>query len=295
MLVFSGSSNKLLAQRVAAKLKTRLGKVELSRFANDEARVWVKEARVGKRAILVQSMSAPTDEHLIEFCLLGDALVRRGVKKIIAVIPWLGYTKQDKVFRPGEPLSVAVIAKIIELLPLQKVITFDLHKPHTRRFFKTPIANLSARELLEEYFRKRVSKNTIVVAPDVGSVKSNTSFAKKLKLPLVKIDKKRSLANGKVRVGGVSDEVKGKRVLIKDDMIATGSTLIEAVKFLKAKGASQIEVAATHHLYVPGAQAKLDRSPIARVVVTDTVEPRVKSKKLVVLSVAEVIAREIRV
>ena len=136
MLVFSGSSNQTLAKKLAKELGTRLGKMELSRFSNDEVRVWVNERNPGKKAVLVQSLSEPTDRNLVEFCLIADALRRLGVKRIIAVIPWLGYSKQDKVFRPGEPLSVKVIAKMPQVVPLDKVITFDLHNLAIPGFLK---------------------------------------------------------------------------------------------------------------------------------------------------------------
>ena len=126
MMVCSGSSNVALARKLAKKLDVKFGEVELGRFANDEVRVWVKEKRVGKEAVVVQSLSQPTDHHLVEFCLLCDALRRKGVRDIMAVMPWLGYSKQDKVFRPGEPLSVKVIAKMIQSVPLERIITFDL-------------------------------------------------------------------------------------------------------------------------------------------------------------------------
>ena len=293
-LVFSGSSNKKLAQSLARKLKTRLGRIELSRFANDEARVWVKEKRVGKRAIVVQSLSAPTDHHLVEFGLMCDALRRVGVKSITAVIPWLGYSKQDKVFRPGEPLSVKVVASMLQVVPLEWVITFDLHNLAILGFFEVPVTNLSARSLLVEHFRRRVKSNTVVVAPDAGAVKTSTSFAQELEVPVVYLDKTRNLKTGKVEINGISRDVKGARVVIIDDMVVTGGTLLETVKYLRKEGVSSIEVAATHHLYVPDTQEKIDKSAIDRLVVTDTVEPKVTSGKLRVLSVAELLAEEIK-
>ncbi|MCX6817132.1 MAG: ribose-phosphate pyrophosphokinase [Candidatus Beckwithbacteria bacterium] len=294
MLVFSGTSNKLLAARLAKALKTRLGKIELSKFPNDEIRVWVTEKNVGKRAVVVQSLSHRTDNHLMQFCLICDALKRKGVNKIIAVIPWMGYSKQDKAFRPGEPLSAQVVAKMLEVTQLTKIITYDLHKPEIARFFKTKVINLSGRRVFREYFKNKVDQNTVVVAPDEGARNSSKRFAYDLKAHVAYIKKKRDLNTGKVTVRGISRSVAGKKILIKDDMIATGSTLIEAAKFLKTQNVASIAVAATHHLYLPGVQEKLDQSGITNLVVTDTVEPKARSKKLTVVSVAEMIAKEIR-
>jgi ribose-phosphate pyrophosphokinase len=294
MLVFSGSSNQTLAKKLAKALKTRLGKVELARFSNDEARVWVNEASPGKKAVLVQSLSIPTDQHLVEFCLLADALNRLGVKKIIAVIPWLGYSKQDKVFRDGEPLSVKVIAKMLQVAPLDKVITFDLHNLAIPGFFEVPVVNLSGRKVFREQMAGKITGQTVIAAVDAGSVKSSERFSDDLGgAPVIYMNKIRDLATGKVVYKSMSEPVAGKTVLIKDDLIATGGTLVEAAKFLTKNGAAAINVCATHHLYVPGAQEKLDASSINQIMVTDTIEPRSNSGKLKLVSVAKMIAEEI--
>lgn len=288
MLVFSGSSNQPLANKIARSLKTRLGKIELSRFPNDEARVYIKENNPGSRAVLVQSLSHPTDRHLLELMLIGDALVRLGVKKIILVIPWFGYSKQDKVFRPGEPLSSQVVAKILQLLPLEKVITYDLHNPRIIKFFKCPVMNMSGRRLFNNFFKKRVDSRTMIVAPDKGSQNSIKRFAQDLGgLAVALIDKERSLVTGKITLKGIDQPVKGMKVLMKDDLIATGNTLVEAAKLLHQQGAKSIEICATHHLFVNGAQKKIDQSPIDKLWITDTVKLKSRSGKLAVLSVAD--------
>jgi len=292
MLIFSGSSNKNIAKKLAKELKIRLGKIELSRFANDEARVWIKEKKVGRKAVVVQSLSQPTDHHLIEFCLICDALKRKGVKEIIGVIPWLGYSKQDKVFREGESLSVKVIAKMLQVAGLEKIVTFDLHNLAILGFFDIPLINLSANQLFIEHFKSKVDENTIVVAPDAGAVKSSSSFAQKLGVDVTYIDKKRDLNSGKVMIKGVSGKVKGKNVLIVDDMLATGETLIETAKFLKKEKVQSIKVAVTHHLYVDGVQEKIDKSKIDELMVTDTVKQKDKSNKLKIISVVGMLAKE---
>lgn len=266
----------------------------MSRFSNDEARVFINEPHPGASAVLVQSLSIPTDQHLVEFCLIADALTRLGVKKIIAVIPWLGYSKQDKVFRQGEPLSVKVIAKMLQTAPLDKIITFDLHNLAIPGFFEVPVINLSGRKIFREIMAKRITKETVIAAVDAGSVKSSERFSDDLGgVPLVYMNKIRDLVTGKVVFKSISEPVAGKNVLIKDDLISSGSTLAEAAKFLKVNGAVKINVCATHHLYVPGAQERLDKSAINQIMITDTVEPKSRSKKLKVVSVAKMIAAEI--
>jgi len=311
MKVFSGSSNPRLARKVAKVAKIKFGKVELSRFANGEARVFVKDKVNNSTAVVLQSFSKPVDEHIIEFCLLCDALKRLGAKKIIAIVPWLGYSKQDKVFREGEPLSIKVIAKIIQTAPFDKLIVFDLHNQSIIGFFDKPVVQLSARSLFLEYFKRicrdrpcrsartvpaRFAGEYIVIAPDAGSIKNSTAFARKLNLPIAYIDKERDLISGKVKIHGISKEVKGKKAIIVDDMISTGSTLIETARFLKKKGVKKAYVAATHHLFVPGATQKLLKSPIDKLLISDTIMPKSlsKSKKLEVLSVAGIIKKELK-
>lgn len=295
MLVFSGSSNQPLAKKIAKSLKARLGKIELSRFPNDEARVYIKEEKVGERAVLVQSLSVPTDKHLIELMLIGDALVRLGVKKIILVIPWFGYSKQDKVFRPGEPLSSQMVAKMLQLLPLEKVITYDLHNPLISKFFKCKVMNMSGRRMFNNFFKTRVDKQTMIVAPDLGSRPSIKRFAEDLGgLKTAFITKERSLVTGKITVKGIDRSVKGLKVLIKDDMIATGETLVAAAELLKKEGAKSIEVCATHHLFINHAQVKLEKSPIDCLWISDTVKKKGRFNKLKVVSVADRIAWAIK-
>lgn len=295
MYIFGGTASTLLAKKIAETTENKLGEVEVTMFVNGEMRVWVKTKAPGRSALIVQSFTIPVNGHIVEFCFLSDALYRLGVHDITAVIPWLGYSKQDKVFRPGEALSVKVIAKIIQVVPLSRILTFDLHNLAILGFFDIPVTNLSAKPLFIDYFRKMVTDQTIVVAPDAGAAKNSTAFAHELNLPVAYMDKSRNLATGEVTVSGISRSVKDAQVLIVDDMIVTGGTLIETAKYLKQEGAKSICVAATHHLYVPGAEDKIEKSGIDKVVVTDTVKkpPEVKSKKLVILTVSPIIASAI--
>ena len=303
MQIFSGSSNPELAIKVAVLMGCRLGEVELSKFPGGETRIWVKEKKIEKEVIVVQSLSSPTNEHLIEFCLICDALHRGGATAITAVIPWMGYSKQDKVFRVGEPLSAKVVAQILQVARPARIITIDLHNKATLGFFDTPIIELTAKPLLTEYFRKSVNEGTLVVAPDAGAVKASTAFAMEIGVPVVYMDKKRDLQSGEVQVVGMSRTVKGADVIIVDDNVFTGSTLLETAKELKKSGAKTIRVGLTHHLYVPGVQEKLEKSEIDEIVVTDTVARSATSKKsegvksvkskLKLLSVAQMIVDEL--
>jgi len=294
MYIFSGSVSKQLAESLARELSWELGTVEKKRFKNDEMRIYIPTKHIGESAVVVQSLVSPVEENLVEFCFMCDALRRLGVTKITGIIPWLGYSKQDKVFRPGEALSVKVIAKMLQVVPLEHLYTFDLHNLAILGFFDVPVTNISARNLFLDYFRKQEKGETVIVAPDAGAVKSSTSFAGELGRPVVYVDKKRDLATGEVTIAGMSGSVKGKNIIIVDDMIVTGSTLVEVASYLKTQGAATISVVATHHLYVAGSQEAIEKSGIDTVIVTDTVTPKIKSSHLVVLSVAPLLAQELK-
>lgn len=285
MFIFAGSSNLSLAKKLAQESGLKLGRMELSRFDNDEARIWIKEKNVGNKCVVVQSLSQPTDHNLVELLLICDALKRLGVKKIIGVVPWLGYSKQDKVFRPGEPLSIEVVAKIVKVAGLSKLITVDLHNEKIKNYFKIPVVNLSAMKVLAKGIKS--TKETVVVAPDKGAISKSEKLAKLLKCPVVFLDKVRDLNTGEIKIEGMRGEVKGKKAIIIDDMIVTGGTLIKTAKYLKDLGVQSIKVLVTHHLYVKGVQKKLDQSVIDEIVATDTVEVKERSNKLKIVSMVQ--------
>jgi len=292
--IYSGNSNLILAQKIAQDSGLDLAEVEITRFKNDEKRVWVKKEKACPKAIIIQSLSKPVDENIVEFVLIADAVKRLGAEDITAVFPFLAYSKQDKVFRTGEPLSVKVIAKMLEVVPLKRIYSFDLHNPAISGFFDVPLVNLTARPIFEEYFRKSINSQTVVVAPDAGAIKSSTSFAESLGIPVCYIDKKRDLSTGKINIIGISRDVKGADVIIIDDLIVTGSTMIEATQYLRNNGVKTIRVAATHHLYVDGVEDTIEKSGIDEVIVTDTVKSDLITPKLKKYSVSGLVAREIK-
>jgi ribose-phosphate pyrophosphokinase len=291
MFVFSPPSYRAHAQKVAEKLGGAVGGVEVSKFTNNEVRLRVTEPKVGSKAVILQSMQ--DDTSILEFCFLADALTRMGVKELIGVIPWLGYSKQDKVFRLGEPLSIKVVAKMLQVEPIKHIITLDLHNLAILGFFDIPVTNLTARSLFVDYFKKKLTPHTVVIAPDAGAIKASTSFAMELDIPVVYMDKKRDLTTGEVTVIGMSRSVEGADVIIIDDMIVTGSTLVETAKYLMKQKVHSIRVGATHHLYVAGAQEAIRKSGIDEVIVTDTITPKHAPSGLTVLPTAGLIADEI--
>ncbi|MBL7150329.1 ribose-phosphate pyrophosphokinase [Candidatus Microgenomates bacterium] len=296
MKIFSGSSNLPLAGKVAKNLGLKLAKIELSQFANGEIRVWVREKVARQKVFILQSLSNPSEKNLIELCLIADAVKRLGAKEITACVPWLAYTKQDKVFRPGEPLSAKVIAKIIQSIPIDSLITFDLHNMAMIGFFDIPVIHLSGLTILEKQLKKEITKHSVVVSIGAGGTKLSAGLAKSLNLPIAYLDSHRDLKTGKVTIQGISQKITAKDVLIIDDNIFTGSTLIQTSIFLKKEKAKSITVAATHHLFIPGTSEKLEKSNIDKLFITDTIKkPRgLKLKKTKTISIAPLIAKTVR-
>jgi ribose-phosphate pyrophosphokinase len=233
------------------------------------------------------------DQNIVEYCLIADALRRKGAGKIIGVIPWFGYSKQDKVFREGEPLSVKVIVNMLTASRVDEILTVDLHNPASVDYFDIPVVNLTAESLFLDYFANM--KELVVVSPDKGSLDKSIRLSQKLGLKLASIGKKRNLETGKVKIVDFEGEVRGKDTLIYDDMVATGSTLMEAAKLLKEKKAKSVTVAVTHHLYLPGVHQKLVLEGIDKVVTTDSIrKPDGQTlNNLEVLSISKLLADRI--
>jgi ribose-phosphate pyrophosphokinase len=296
MKIFSGLSNPKLARRIAKELGLKLGKMEISRFPNYECRVFIKERVVNDKAIIVQSFSYPPDEQVMELCLMVDALARMGVRRIIAVIPWLGYCIQDKVFRSGEPLSSKVIVKILQAFEISRLITLDLHNTTVGGFFDFPFTEISGLDVFEKHFSGKRKVFDMIVSPDVGGLKDATKFAQRFRLPLAVINKKRDLRTGKVSILGVNQEVEGRNVLIVDDFVSSGSTLIQTAEYLKKQSIKKVYACLSHHFYVKGVQERIEKSALDKLYVTDSIQVPKDRKypKLKVISAAPNIARTIK-
>lgn len=294
--IFSGNSNKKLAEQIAAELGTDLGKVEIIRFADSECRVRVEEDVEGKDVFVIQSLSNPVDENLMEFLLLGDAMKRGEARRIIAVVPYHGYARQDRVHREGESLSAQVVAKMIEVAGYDKLITVELHNESILGFFKIPVVHLSGLDVFQPAAEK-LKDNLIVVTPDAGALKRSQHLAENLGVPLALIEKKRDLNQPhKLLSMRVVGDVSGKTAMIGEDVIVTGGTLINASYLLKQKGAVQVVAAATHADFVGGADKILRDSPLDRIWVTDTIHisKKMKFPKLEVFPIAPTIATAIK-
>lgn len=295
MIIFSLSSHPKLAEAVAKVSSYKLGKVSISQFPNGETRLKVETDVDNQEVAVVQSLSDPVDTNTIELLLMADALERAGAKEVKAVIPWLGYSLQDKVFRPGEPLAARVIADVISHAYIHKVVTFDLHNPSIAGFFSKPTDHVRLLPLFVEYVQKEMDcQNCVVVSPDFGGLKAARGFAEALKLPLRNINKHRDLETGTVETVNMSGDVKGKICLVYDDVINTGSTVGEVAKFLKENGAKEVHFLVTHALLAGDAKERLTDKAIDSVVVSDSIYHHDLPKKVKVISIAETIAQRIK-
>lgn len=294
MKIVAGSSSPKLAAQIAKQLKTSLVSCQISKFANGEKRIQVDKAAKSQDILLVQSFSDPVDEHIVETLLIADALERLGARSVELFIPWFGYSFQDKVFLPGEPLSAKAVARAVESTGIKKVYLLDLHNTSIPGFFSLPTYHLSAVEVFVDYSRKKFElANTIVVSPDFGGLKRANTFADELGLELASVEKHRNLKTGEVTTHKLDGEVKGKIVLIFDDAILTGNTTIEVSKFLKQKGAKQVHFFATHGVFTDSAVKNLQQSKVDSVVVTNSIAQPSQLKKIAVLDISPILVENI--
>lgn len=295
--LIAGSSNCEFAIKLAGKSGLTLGKVTIGRFSNGEAKVRVEEEIYGNNFYIVQSLSVPVDENIMELCLLVDALKRGGAEKIVAIVPWFGYGIQDKVFMPGEALSSKVVIDFLQMVGIHSLITIDLHSDNIIGFFDVPVVHLTAIPLFADYIRKKYGKKILVVSPDFGGAKRARRFAKNIgqegKIGI--IDKERSLVNGNLTLRGINLDVKDKMVVLPDDFISTGSTLIEVTKLIHKAGAKKIIACISHPLLSLNSAQKIADSAISELVVTNTVcipeeKKNILGKKLTVIDAAKLIS-----
>lgn len=268
---FSGNSNAVLAGQLTQNLGQKLGKVEIIRFADSECRVKIEEDVEGKDVFIIQSLVNPVDESLMEFLLMCDAVKRGEARKIIAVLPYHGYARQDRVHREGECLSAYVVSKLIEAVGFDKLVTVELHNDTILGFFKIPVLHVSGLSVFQKEVEK-IKKDVVIVTPDAGALKRSQKFAETMDLPLALIEKKRDLNTAhKIISMRVVGDVKDKTAIIVDDVIVTGGTLVNASFLLKQKGAKQVIAAVTHADFVGGADKILQDCPLDKIWVTDTI------------------------
>ena len=299
MKILAGKSNKPLAEKIAEKIPADILSVEFHLFSDGEERVRIEESVLDEDVLVIQTTSGKVNDYYMELFFLVDAARRSGAKTVTLVIPYLGYQRQDHIFRDGEAVSLDVIARIFESLKVDKIITFDLHSIKIPEEFRIPIFHLSALPLFAEEIKKIVNGqlsmvNCCLVSPDMGGIRRIKILGELLNLPYTSIEKNRDLKTGEVKAEKINGNV-AKTAIILDDMISTGATIISAANLLFEIGAEEIYVFATHPVFSNGAAKLLEGSRIEKVFVTDTIEVPTEKRftKLEILSVADIVAGEL--
>jgi ribose-phosphate pyrophosphokinase len=293
LMLLAGTANRPLAEEIAAELKQPLCQVTIRRFADGELFVKIDENVRGRDVYIIQPTNPPA-ENLIEMLLLIDAARRASAARITAVMPYYGYSRQDRKDQPRVAISAKLVANLISTAGADRVLAMDFHSHQLQGFFDIPVDHLYASPVLTAHYRLKRLEDPVVVAPDVGSAKMARGFAKRLNASLAIIDKRRPSANI-AEVVNVVGEVEGKDCLIPDDLIDTAGTVCEAAKALKRLGAKRVFIGATHGLLSGPAIERLKDAPIEEVAVTNTIiVPEAKRfDRVTVLSVGSLLAKAI--
>ena len=297
LVVFTGNSNPQLAAAIASYLEVPLGNALVKNFSNGETRVQIDENVRGAEVFVVQPTCGNVNDSLMELLILCDALTRSSAKSITVIVPYYGYSRQEKKTTGREPITAKLVANLITVAGADRVITVDLHAAAIQGFFDIPVDNLIAMPIVVEYFRhKGIPKaDLVVVSPDAGGVSRARMFAERLGCGLAIIFKRRPRPEA-VELMDFVGEIEGKTALIVDDIISTGGTLLKAVEMLKDKGAARVFAATTHGLFAGEAIEAIEASSLEEVIVTDTVPIPAEARqgKVTVLSVAPLLGEAIR-
>ncbi len=294
LMIFSGRSYPELGRQIAGHLGITLGKVELKTFSNGELYVRYLESVRGADAFVIQTCSDPINMHIMELLLMIDALHRASAKRISAVIPYYGYSRQDKKTLAREPISARLIADMLKVAGADRILTMDLHAGQIQGFFSGPVDHLTAVPLLASHISRQSLHDIVIVSPDAGRVKMAKKYSDHLGVPMAILHKRRP-GHNEAEVLHVIGEVRGKTAVLVDDMIDTAGTIASSAEALLQAGASEVYAVATHGIFSGPARERIDRSPLKKVIVTNTLpipEER-RSEKVEVISIASIFANTI--
>ncbi len=297
MKILTGNSNKHLSQKISKFLKNRLVNSNIRKFADGEIYIEINENIRGNSIFLIQSVSSPANDNLMELLLSIDALKRSSAKNITAVIPYFGYARQDRKVVPRTSISAKLVSNLIAKAGADRVVTVDLHSGQIQGFFDIPVDNLFATPIFARHIKKKLKRNNIIcVAPDVGGTARARALGKLLNVDLAIVDKRRP-APGKSEVMNVIGNVKNKTCVLVDDIIDSGGTIVNAASELKKRGAKDVHVYVTHGVLSGNAVGKIKKSSIKNLVVTDTIDNSMKVKKaknIEVLTISNLVGEAIK-
>jgi ribose-phosphate pyrophosphokinase len=294
--IFSGSAHPKLAAEIAEFLGVTLGQARLRRFPDSEVSFQIDENIRGTDVFILQPTSNPVDQHLMELMIMTDAFRRSSAARITAVVPYYGYARQDRKDKPRVPISAKLVANVLSASGVNRVLTMDLHKAQIQGFFDIPVDHLFAAPVIVDYLSRQQIDKLTIVAPDAGGAERARAYAKRLGGELAVIDKRRS-EDGTAEVMNVIGEVEGRTCVIADDIIDTAGTIQKGAQALKAAGAARILACAIHGVLSGPAIERIEKSPIEKLIVTNTVPlgpDKAACQKLVELSVARLLGQAIR-
>ncbi len=293
-MLFSGTANPKLAQKISEYLEQPLSKAKITRFSDNEINIKIEESVRGKDVFILQPTSAPVNFNLMELLIMVDALKRSSARSITAVVPYYGYARQDRKAEPRVPISAKLVANLMETAGITRVVTVDLHASQIQGFFDIPVDNLYGAVLFNDYVKGKNLKNPVVASPDIGGVARARYFAKTMGLEMVIVDKRREKAN-ESEVMNIIGNVEGKDVIMIDDMVDTAGTMVKAAAALKAKGATSVMACCTHPVLSGPAYERIRDGELDELVVTDTIPLKNRNcEKIKVLSTAKMLGEVIR-
>lgn len=295
LAIVGGNANPSLTKAISQALQVPLTDSLVSRFSDGEIRVKINENVRGKDVFMIQPTCPPANDHLMELLIMLDALHRASARRITAVIPYFGYARQDRKDQPRVPITAKLVANLITTAGADRVLTMDLHAGQIQGFFDIPLDHLYAVKVFEDYLKRKRIKSPVVVSPDAGGIKMARAYAKRLSGDLAIVDKRRSSPEA-TEVMHLLGEVKGKPCLLVDDLIATGSSLVEAAAALREAGAAEVYACVTHAVLSGPARERIASSPLKELIVTDTIPLNKEQRhpKITVLSVASLLSEAIQ-
>ncbi len=290
--IFSGSASKYLANKIASSYGTPLGDVELQKFSDGEMSPYFTESIRGHHVFLIQSTFPPAD-NLLELLLMIDAAKRASADNVTVVVPYFGYARQDRKDKPRVAIGAKMIANILEAAGVDRIVTCDLHAGQIQGFFNIPVDHLDASAIFVPFLEESINPTTIFASPDVGGTARARRYAKHFKVDMVVCDKHRQKANEIASMQVIGD-VKGKDVILFDDLVDTAGTLCKAANIIKEKGATSVRAVITHPVLSGKAYENIANSTLDELITTDTLPLKEKSAKIKVLTVADMFAKAIR-
>lgn len=293
--VITGNANRQLVRDICKELDIEMSKCDVTHFSDGEINVSIDETVRGCDVFIIQPTHTPVNENLMELLILIDAVKRASAGRVNAVIPYYGYARQDRKTKAREPITAKLVANLLTTAGADRVVAMDLHAGQIQGYFDIPVDHLSAMNILANYFKDIINKDTVIVSPDLGGVTRARTFANILDLPIAMIEKRRPKAN-EAEVMNVIGDIEGKDLILVDDMIDTAGTITKAASVLKNFGAKKVYGCATHGVLSGPAVDRICESELEKFIITDTIplHDTCKVDKIEVVSVAPLFAKAIK-